>query len=93
MTISWLLVLFVAPLLGALVVMLLPKGADKLAKQVGLALSLIVFGLTVAAATQFDVARAAQFQLGFSYDWIPTFGVHFAMGVDGIALVLIALST
>ena len=93
MTISWLLVLFVAPLLGALVVMLLPKGADKLAKQVGLAVSLIVFGLTVAAATQFDVARAAQFQLGFSYDWIPTFGVHFAMGVDGIALVLIALST
>jgi len=92
MTISWLLVLFVAPLVAAAVVMLLPKGADKLAKQVGLVASLVVFGLTVAAATRFDVARAADFQLGFSYDWIPSFGVHFAMGVDGIALVLIALS-
>ncbi len=36
---------------------------------------------------------AADFQLGFSYSWIPSFGVNFAMGLDGIALVLVALST
>jgi NADH-quinone oxidoreductase subunit M len=93
MTFSWLLVLFLAPLVGALVVMLLPKGADRLAKQVGLAFSLLAFAVTIGAATHFDVAHAADFQLGFSYDWISYFGVHFAMGVDGIALVLVALST
>ena len=36
MTFNWLLVLFLAPLVGAVVVTLLPKGNPTLAKQVGL---------------------------------------------------------
>jgi NADH-quinone oxidoreductase subunit M len=86
-------VLLAAPLLGAAVVMLLPRGADKLAKQVGLAFSLVVLALTLVLAFRFDVATAADFQFSVSYDWIPAFGVSFALGVDGIALVLVALST
>ena len=35
---------------------------------------------------------ATRFQFTEAYDWIPAFGVHYAVGVDGIALVLIALS-
>jgi NADH-quinone oxidoreductase subunit M len=92
-TFNWLLLLLVVPLVGALVVMLLPKGADKLAKQAGLVISLAVFALTVAMALSFDAAKAADFQFQVAYDWIPTFGVQFALGVDGIALVLVALST
>ena len=90
---NWLLLLFLAPLLGAAVVMALPKGRDTLAKQVGLGISLLVFALTLVIAFQFVVADAASFQAGFSYDWIPAFGVKFAMGLDGIALALVALST
>ena len=90
---NWLLVLFVAPLVGALAVMALPKDKPQLAKQVGLASSLAVFALTIVLALQFVVADAGSFQLGFAYDWIPSFGVQFAMGLDGIALVLVALST
>ena len=90
---NWLLVLFVAPLVGALAVMALPKDNPQLAKQVGLASSLAVFALTIVLALQFVVADAGSFQLGFAYDWIPSFGVQFAMGLDGIALVLVALST
>jgi NADH-quinone oxidoreductase subunit M len=88
----WLPLLLAAPLLGAALVMLLPQGADKLAKQVGLAVSLLVFALTIAMALKFDPAKGADFQFQASYDWIPAFGVHFSLGVDGIALVLIALS-
>jgi NADH-quinone oxidoreductase subunit M len=90
---NWLLALFLAPLVGAVAVLLVPKGADKLAKQVGLVVSLVVFALTVAMSLQFVPAEAADFQFAFSYDWIPAFGVQFAMGLDGIALVLVALST
>ncbi len=90
---NWLLLLFLAPLLGAAVVMAMPKGRDTLAKQVGLGISLLVFALTLVIAFQFVVADAASFQAGFSYDWIPAFGVKFAMGLDGIALALVALST
>jgi NADH-quinone oxidoreductase subunit M len=55
--------------------------------------SLVVFALTVAMSLQFVPAEAADFQFSFAYDWIPAFGVQFAMGLDGIALVLVALST
>jgi hypothetical protein len=40
-------------------------------------------------ALQFEAAAASRFQFDpESYDWIPAFGVSFALGVDGIALVL-----
>ncbi len=92
-TFPWLSVLVAAPLVGAIVVMRLPKGADKLAKQVGLVLSVLVFALTIVMALRFDAGTAGDFQFGVAYDWIPAFGVKFALGVDGISLVLIALST
>jgi NADH-quinone oxidoreductase subunit M len=34
-----------------------------------------------------------RFQFEASWNWIEAFGVHFAVGVDGIALVLVAMST
>ena len=89
----WLLALLVAPLVGAVLVMLVPKGNEKLAKQLGLLISVVVFGLSVAMALQFVVARAAEFQFAYSVSWISSFNINFALGVDGIALVLIALST
>jgi NADH-quinone oxidoreductase subunit M len=89
----WLLALLVAPLIGAVLVMLVPKGNEKLAKQLGLLISVVVFGLSVAMALQFVVARAAEFQFAYSVSWISSFNINFALGVDGIALVLIALST
>ena len=33
-----------------------------------------------------------RFQFQQIYQWIPQFGVHYAVGVDGIALVLILMS-
>ena len=34
-----------------------------------------------------------RFQFNQTYQWIPQFGVHYAVGVDGIALVLILMTT
>ena len=89
----WLLALLVAPLVGALLVMLVPKSNEKLAKQLALVVSLLVFGLSVAMALSFVVAKAAEFQFVYSVSWISSYNINFALGVDGIALVLIALST
>ena len=86
-TFPWLTALLVVPLVGALVVMLLPKANEKGAKLLGLVVSLIVLAMTIVMALQFHPAEAADFQFAVSYDWIPAFGVHFALGVDGIALV------
>jgi NADH-quinone oxidoreductase subunit M len=87
----WLTVLGAVPLVGAVVVALIPRGRDLLAKQVALAVSLVALVLTIWVALQFDTG-ASGFQLTERYSWIPQFGVSYAVGVDGIALVLIALT-
>lgn len=88
----WLSTLGVVPLVGALVVAALPSGRDGLVKRVALGFSLLVLGLTVAMATQFEAGAGTMFQFAETYAWIPAFGVSYAVGVDGIALVLIALA-
>jgi NADH-quinone oxidoreductase subunit M len=86
----WLTVLGVVPLVGALLVAALPSGRDALAKQVALLVSLVVLGLTIAMCAAFDPA-GERFQFVQAHDWIPAFGVQYAVGADGIALSLIAL--
>jgi len=87
---SSLTLLGVVPLAGALVVSLLPKGRDLLVKQVALGTSLVVLVLTAVMCVQFD-PKGDRFQFVQSHDWIRAFGVHYSVGVDGIALVLIGL--
>jgi NADH-quinone oxidoreductase subunit M len=87
----WLTILGLVPLAGALVVTLLPRGRDLLAKQVALGTSLLVLVLTIVMCAAFEPA-GDRFQFVQAYDWIPAFGVQYAVGVDGIALVLIALT-
>ena len=91
-TFPWLTALVVVPLLGAAVVWALPAGARRHARAVTLAVSLLVLALGVAAALQFDVARAAEHQLSEQVAWIPAFGVSYALGVDGVGLALVLLS-
>ena len=89
----WLTTLAAVPLVGAVVVAALPTGRALLAKQVAFAISLVPLALTVAVALQFDADSKAMFQFTETHEWIPQFGVSYALGVDGIALVLIALAT
>jgi NADH-quinone oxidoreductase subunit M len=88
----WLTIVGAVPLVGVAALAVLPKGKDLLAKQVALLTSLVVLGLTAAMWVDYDrSAHAPRFQFVQSYDWIRAFGVKYAVGVDGIALVLIAL--
>jgi NADH-quinone oxidoreductase subunit M len=89
----WLTTLAAVPLVGAVAVAALPKGRDLLAKQVAFAVSLVPLAMTVWLALDFDANSKAMFQYAEVHEWIPQFGVSYALGVDGIALVLIALAT
>ncbi|MFI9007144.1 NADH-quinone oxidoreductase subunit M [Actinosynnema sp. NPDC053489] len=87
---SWTLIaLLLLPLVGSLVVAFL-RGNDRLAKTVALAFSLAELVLAVLAWTAFEPG-GERLQLTSSAEWIPAFGVHLSLGVDGIALVMIAL--
>ena len=52
--------------------------------------SLVVLVLTIVMCAEFE-PRGPRFQFTQSHEWIPSFGVRYAVGADGIALVLIAL--
>jgi NADH-quinone oxidoreductase subunit M len=86
----FLLTMIALPAVGAAVVAALPKGRDQIARQVALGLSLVVLVLAVLATVAFDT-DGDRFQLTTSVAWIPDFGVDFALGVDGIALVMLLL--
>jgi NADH-quinone oxidoreductase subunit M len=86
----YLSVLTVAPLVGAVVVGLLPRSRPQLAKWVALGWSLAVLGFAAATWIAFEVG-GERFQLRESYAWIPHWGVNFTFAADGIALVMLAL--
>ncbi|MFL6110013.1 MAG: proton-conducting transporter membrane subunit, partial [Catenulispora sp.] len=90
MSSPYLLILLLVPLAGSAAVALLPGQDERPAKVVTLLTSLVVLVITIVAGAAFE-PRGERFQFAFSKSWIPAFGVHFALGVDGIALVLIAL--
>ncbi|GIJ23389.1 NADH-quinone oxidoreductase subunit M [Micromonospora lutea] len=83
-------VLTVAPLVGAVVVALLPRSRPTLAKQVALGWSLLVLVLSVVMWVTFQV-DGDRFQFRESYPWIPNWGVNFTFAADGIALVMLML--
>ena len=97
----WLTVIGAIPLVGALVIAVIPRAGsddkaaraarDLLAKQVALVASLVTLGMTVAMAVKFSPS-GPDFQFVEVHQWIPEFGVHYAVGVDGIALVLIGMT-
>jgi NADH-quinone oxidoreductase subunit M len=98
----WLTVAGAVPLLGAIVIMLIPglpqdsaeadrQARNALAKWTALAFSLLTLVVVIIIAVKFQVG-GPNYQFTETYSWISQFGVHYAVGVDGIALVLIAMS-
>ncbi len=79
------------PLLGATLIALIPSAQERLVKQVALATTLVVAAATLFKAMSFDVDNT-ELQFRQSYSWIPSFGINWGLGVDGIALVLILMS-
>jgi NADH-quinone oxidoreductase subunit M len=98
----WLTVAGAIPLAGAIAVALVPampvdsapvdvEARSRLVKLLALAFSLVTLVWVIVMATRFNTS-GPDFQLTEQYSWIPQFGVHYALGVDGIALVLIGMT-
>ena len=84
-------ILGLLPLVGSAALFLLPKGSDLLAKQVALGASIVVAIAGLGMAFSFD-RSATGFQFVEQHQWIPAFGINYALGVDGISLLLILLA-
>lgn len=84
-----LIALLLLPILGAIIVAFL-RDNDRLAKQAALGFSLAELVLALVSWFAYE-PTGARLQQHFSLDWIPSFGVHLSFGIDGIALVMIAV--
>ncbi|WP_337175257.1 NADH-quinone oxidoreductase subunit M [Paludisphaera sp.] len=95
--------LWLVPLIGAGVVLLLPRGAERHAKHVATAFSAAALALAVyalvlyvgddrSAASLADRAASGGF-LTARHDWIPAFKIQYFLGLDGISVSLILLTS
>jgi len=80
------------PLLGAIFVMCTPKGESSLHRGIGLFFSIVTFLVSLAIFRYYN-PKESGFQLVFDADWIPVVNAHFKMGIDGISLFLVILTT
>lgn len=84
-------IIMLLPLVGAGLIAILPSAQERLVKQVALATTIIVAAATIVKALNFNVDNT-ELQFRQSYSWISSFGINWALGVDGIALILILMS-
>src|SRR5215470_14719969 len=81
------------PIVGAIVVLLLGSGERaQLGKQVALAVSVLTFAISIPLYTRFDATTSAM-QFVESVPWIVRFKAFYALGVDGISMPLVLLTT
>ena len=84
-------ILIALPVAGALVVALMRRESESLHKLVGLAVSLATFAVSTRLVAHFTDSAAMQFEE--RYPWIPSWGVSYHVGVDGLSLWLVILTT
>src|SRR5438445_6426468 len=85
-------VLTFLPLAGTAALLMLRADDHVWIRRVALAVALVEFGLSLLLIRGF-APDSAQFQFGEFYNWIPSPPIHYHLGVDGISLFLVLLST
>ena len=80
------------PLFGAIVIAAMPVGNAKLIKQIALGFSLLVTAVSIVMAFGFETSNNA-LQFTESRTWISAFNINYAVGIDGMALALILMTT
>ncbi len=95
MSFSFLSAIVFLPLIGAVVIVLLPKSLLKSAKFVALSFALVAFALSLVVFCQFDRSPGIVGQMQFEEKivWISAINAYYHLGVDGISLPMVILMT
>jgi NADH-quinone oxidoreductase subunit M len=79
------------PVVGGVIVIGLAADQRKLARGLSFGFSLIALAIAVVLWTSFDT-KSGMLQFEEARDWIPSLGVKYHLGVDGLSLVLVLLT-
>src|SRR5687768_5261693 len=85
-------ILIFLPLLGALIALLMPRANESMLRTWAVAVSLAVFLTSLGLWFGFD-PTTSDFQLLERFDWVPGLGISYQVGIDGISLLLVLLTT
>jgi NADH-quinone oxidoreductase subunit M len=88
---SLLTVLVFLPVAGAVVVALLPRGAVRAQKLVALVVTTLVFAASLLLVKGFKATPGMQFEA--TRAWLPDWGISYHVGIDGMSLWLVILTT
>ena len=80
------------PTIGVLLLLMVPKERHDSIKAVSLIIAFVTMLLSFMLWSMFD-PMANGMQLEVNLPWIVSFGIHYHMGIDGISLVLIVMTT
>jgi NADH-quinone oxidoreductase subunit M len=85
-------VILFTPLLGALILLVVPREATTLHRMLGNLFGVLGFVVSLPLFLHFEAGNG-DYQFKEVADWIPSIGAHYALGADGISMLLVMLTT
>src|ERR1051325_2661548 len=79
------------PILGAIVILCLPRDAHNLVKWTGVAATVPPLLMAIWLFVDFDRSQAG-FQYVRQTPWIPSFNIDYHVGVDGLSITMVLLT-
>src|SRR2546428_9858952 len=86
---SWILF---TPVIGAIVLLFIPRERDNLHRVIGNVFGMLGLVVSLPLIWRFQIGTPG-YQFRENYDWIPSIGAHYSLGIDGISFLLIMLTT
>ncbi|MFN3532862.1 MAG: NADH-quinone oxidoreductase subunit M [Candidatus Brocadia sp.] len=80
------------PIIGVFFILSMDSKRSELIRVTALLVSIVVFFISLPLYFTFD-AHTYEMQFVEKLQWIPSFGIHYHVGIDGISLFLILLTT
>src|SRR6202142_3493629 len=87
-------VVLFTPLVGALLLLFVPRDSENAHRVIGNLFAFLGLVVSLPLIWRFSLDPAApRYQFTESHDWIPSIGAHYSLGIDGISLLLVMLTT
>src|SRR5579871_3237527 len=87
-------VVLFTPLVGSLVLLFVPRDSATAHKVIGNLFGFLGLVVSLPLIWRFSLdAAAPRYQFPETADWIPSIGAHYSLGIDGISLLLVILTT
>ena len=81
------------PLVGVFIILFIKKGTnDTLVKQVAVGTSIATFVISLIVLGVYNTS-VGELQMYDPFPWIDAWGIHYALGIDGVSILMVLLTT